>query len=193
VFDAGLDSFINEARLLAQFDHPSLLKVYRFWRANGTAYMVMPFYEGHTLKETLRQMGTPPDERWLTALLASLTEALAVIHAEHCLHRDIAPDNVLLLADSGRPLLLDFGAARQVIGDATHRQTASGLRRAGEALGREINPHFFTSDDFFARLAQRDHFLRDVASKPKLFIAGDDHEFAGLVKRRLAAAPSDES
>ena len=124
VFDAGLDSFINEARLLAQFDHPSLLKVYRFWRANGTAYMVMPFYEGHTLKETLRQMGNPPDERWLTALLASLTEALAVIHAEHCLHRDIAPDNVLLLADSGRPLLLDFGAARQVIGDATQALTA---------------------------------------------------------------------
>ena len=124
VFTAGLDSFINEARLLAQFDHPSLLKVYRFWRANGTAYMVMPFYEGHTLKETLRQMGTPPDERWLTALLASLTEALAVIHAGHCLHRDIAPDNVLLLADSGRPLLLDFGAARQVIGDATQALTA---------------------------------------------------------------------
>ncbi len=124
VFDAGLDSFINEARLLAQFDHPSLLKVYRFWRANGTAYMVMPFYEGHTLKETLRQMGSAPDERWLMALLASLTEALAVIHAEHCLHRDIAPDNVLLLADSGRPLLLDFGAARQVIGDATQALTA---------------------------------------------------------------------
>lgn len=124
VFDAGLDSFINEARLLAQFDHPSLLKVYRFWRANGTAYMVMPFYEGHTLKETLRQLGGAPDERWLMALLASLTEALAVIHAEHCLHRDIAPDNVLMLADSGRPLLLDFGAARQVIGDATQALTA---------------------------------------------------------------------
>jgi Protein kinase domain/Domain of unknown function (DUF4384) len=124
VFDAGLDSFINEARLLAQFDHPSLLKVYRFWRANGTAYMVMPFYEGSTLKETLRQMGSAPDERWLMALLASLTEALAVIHAEHCLHRDIAPDNVLMLADSGRPLLLDFGAARQVIGDATQALTA---------------------------------------------------------------------
>ncbi len=124
VFDAGLDSFINEARLLAQFDHPSLLKVYRFWRANGTAYMVMPFYEGSTLKDTLRQMGAPPDEHWLLALLASLTEALAVIHTEHCLHRDIAPDNVLMLADSGRPLLLDFGAARQVIGDATQALTA---------------------------------------------------------------------
>jgi hypothetical protein len=124
VFEAGMDSFINEARLLAQFDHPSLLKVYRFWQANGTAYMVMPFYEGVTLKERLRQLGGPPDERWLMALLASLTDALKVIHAEHCLHRDIAPDNILMLADSGRPLLLDFGAARQVIGDATQALTA---------------------------------------------------------------------
>jgi hypothetical protein len=124
VFNAGLDSFINEARLLAQFDHPSLLKVYRFWRANGTAYMVMPYYEGRTLKQLLREGGPSPDERWLRALLASLTEALAVVHAERCLHRDIAPDNILLLAESGRPLLLDFGAARQVIGDATQALTA---------------------------------------------------------------------
>ena len=124
VFEAGMDSFINEARLLAQFDHPSLLKVYRFWQANGTAYMVMAFYEGVTLKERLRQLGSPPDERWLMALLASLTDALKIIHAEHCLHRDIAPDNILMLTDSGRPLLLDFGAARQVIGDATQALTA---------------------------------------------------------------------
>ncbi|MEO6743336.1 MAG: protein kinase, partial [Caldimonas sp.] len=53
-FDAGLKSFVNEAKLLASFDHPSLVKVYRFWEANGTAYMVMPFYEGITLKDKLR-------------------------------------------------------------------------------------------------------------------------------------------
>src|SRR5215213_8624606 len=61
-FSAGLRSFINEARMLAQFDHPSLVKVYRFWAANGTAYMVMPFYEGITLKETLRRRTAPPEE-----------------------------------------------------------------------------------------------------------------------------------
>ena len=122
-FDAGLKSFVNEARLLAQFDHPSLVKVYRFWEANGTAYMVMPLYEGITLKDKLRQMAQPPDEAWLLALLAPLTEALAVIHAENCFHRDIAPDNVILLAGSERPLLLDFGAARRVIGDMTQALT----------------------------------------------------------------------
>jgi len=124
VFEAGLASFVNEARLLAQFDHPALVKVYRFWQANGTAYMVMPFYEGATLKQTLQRLGSPPDERWLMALLAPLTEALEVIHAAQWLHRDISPDNILLLAGSGQPLLLDFGAARQVIGDATQALTA---------------------------------------------------------------------
>ena len=123
MFEAGLDSFVNEARLLAQFDHPSLLKVYRFWQANDTACMVMPFYGGVTLKYRLRWLGAPPDERSLMAFLASLTEALAVIHVVHCLHRDIAPDNILMLADSGRPLLLDFGAERQEIGDATQALT----------------------------------------------------------------------
>jgi len=122
-FDAGLKSFVNEARLLAQFDHPSLVKVYRFWEANGTAYMVMPFYEGVTLKDRLRAMGAPPDETWLMALLAPLTEALAVIHGESCFHRDIAPDNVILLGANERPLLLDFGAARRVIGDMTQALT----------------------------------------------------------------------
>jgi hypothetical protein len=122
-FDLGLRSFINEARLLAQFDHPSLVKVYRFWEANGTAYMVMPLYEGITLKDKLRQMGQPPSEDWLMQLLAPLTEALAVIHAENCFHRDIAPDNVILLAGTERPLLLDFGAARRVIGDMTQALT----------------------------------------------------------------------
>ncbi|MGZ5716237.1 MAG: serine/threonine protein kinase, partial [Caldimonas sp.] len=58
-FEAGRKSFVNEARLLAQFDHPSLVKVYRFWEANGTAYMVMPFYEGVTLKDELKAMGAP--------------------------------------------------------------------------------------------------------------------------------------
>jgi len=124
MFRAGLKSFINdEARLLARFDHQSLVKVYRFWEANGTAYMVMPYYRGVTLKEALRSMQRPPDEAWLRALLTPLVDALAVLHASNCFHRDIAPDNIILLEDSHRPVLLDFGAARRVIGDMTQALT----------------------------------------------------------------------
>ena len=121
-FEAGLRSFINEAKLLARFDHPALVKVHRFWQANGTAYMVMPYYDGITLKEALAQMAEPPDETWLRDLLAPLLDALQYLHDASCFHRDIAPDNVLLI-DDGRPLLLDFGAARRVIGDMTRAVT----------------------------------------------------------------------
>jgi len=123
-FDMGLKSFINEARLLAHFDHPSLVKVFRFWEAHGTAYMAMPYYEGATLLDTLRAMRRPPDEAWLRAVLEPLVEAIGALHREHCWHRDIAPDNVMLLAGSGRPVLLDFGSARRVIGDMTQALTA---------------------------------------------------------------------
>jgi serine/threonine protein kinase len=122
-FDAGKASFVKEARMLAQFDHPALVKVFRFWEANGSAYMVMPFYEGTTLRQELRERKAAPDEATLLGWLGPIADALAVIHAEYYYHRDIAPDNVLLLAGSRRPVLLDFGAARRVIGDMTQDLT----------------------------------------------------------------------
>jgi serine/threonine protein kinase len=122
-FKIGLRSFINEAKLLARFDSPSLVKVFRFWEGNGTAYMAMPYYEGVTLKQALKTSKIAPTEEWIKAFLAYLFDAVEIIHAAHCYHRDIAPDNILLLKD-GRPLLLDFGAARRVIGDRTQGPTA---------------------------------------------------------------------
>ena len=122
-FVAGLKSFVNEARMLAQFDHPALVKVHRFWEANSTAYMVMPYYEGTTLKDALRQMPAPPSEALLLNLLGPLVDALGALHRAQCFHRDISPDNIIILKDSGRPVLLDFGAARQIIGDLTQALT----------------------------------------------------------------------
>ena len=120
-FEAGLRSFVNEARLLAQFDHPALVKVYRFWEERGTAYMVMPYYQGITLSQWRRLHGAA-DEAWLRHLLDALLEALEKLHAHNCYHRDIAPDNILLLPGD-QPVLLDFGAARQIIGDMTQALT----------------------------------------------------------------------
>jgi serine/threonine protein kinase len=120
-FDAGLRSFLNEARLLARFDHPALLKVFRFWEAHGTAYMAMPYYEGPTLKEALAGETSAPSEQQLCEWLHPLLDALAAIHQEQCLHRDISPDNILLTSTG--PVLLDFGAARRVISDMTQSLT----------------------------------------------------------------------
>ena len=121
-FDLGLRSFVKEAITLARFDHPALLKVFRFWEERGTAYMVMPYLEGQTLKQALRARADAPPEAWLRALLEPVLDGLEHLHANNILHRDIAPDNIQILP-SGVPLLLDFGAARQVIGDATQALT----------------------------------------------------------------------
>ncbi len=119
----GLRSFINEARLLAKFDHPSLVKVYRFWEDNGTAYMVMPYLQGTTLRDERRKMAHPPGEHWIRSVLDPMLDALERLHAEGVFHRDVAPDNILLPI-SGAPILLDFGAARRVISDRTQSLTA---------------------------------------------------------------------
>ena len=122
-FDMGMRSFINEARLLAQFDHPALLKVYRFWQERGTTYMVMPCYRGDTLKEALATRKDAIDQDWLLGIIDGVTQALAVMHRANCYHRDIAPDNIMLLEHSGLPVVLDFGAARRVITDMTQAIT----------------------------------------------------------------------
>ena len=122
-YAVGLRSFINEARLLAKFDHPSLVKVYRFWEDNATAYMVMPYLQGTTLRDTRRAMADPPNEVWIRAVLDPMMAALEQLHGEGVFHRDVAPDNILL-PPSGAPILLDFGAARRVISDRTQSLTA---------------------------------------------------------------------
>jgi hypothetical protein len=122
-FELGLRSFIREARILAKFKHPALVEVYRFWEELGTAYMVMPFYEGQTLKQRLEGMAAPPPEQWLRELMERVLEGLDVVHQQGWLHRDIAPDNILLLPGD-RPLLLDFGSAKQDFGDATQALAA---------------------------------------------------------------------
>ncbi|WP_325477675.1 serine/threonine protein kinase [Piscinibacter sp.] len=119
----GLRSFINEARLLARFNHPSLVKVYRFWEENGTAYMVMPYLEGRTLRDVRHAMTEPPTEAWLRTVIDPLLDALELLHREGVYHRDIAPDNVLLPPGEA-PVLLDFGAARRAIGDRSQTFTA---------------------------------------------------------------------
>jgi len=122
-FDAGLRSFVNEAQLLARFDHPSLVKVHRFWETNGTAYMAMPYYDGQVASHRRFTADGPVDDTRLRAFLDPLLDAIEQLHRADVYHRDISPDNILLLP-GGRPVLLDFGAARRVIGDRTQTLTA---------------------------------------------------------------------
>src|SRR5688572_8589631 len=158
-FALGMSSFVNEAKLLARFDHPSLLKVHRFWEDNGTAYMVMPLYRGQTLRQLRHSTGRCPDGAWLMRLVDQLLGALDVMHREGVYHRDIAPDNVIV-ADEAPPVLLDFGAARRVISDRSQTLTAilkpsyAPLEQYAESTGMRQGPW----TDFYA-LGATLHFV----------------------------------
>ncbi len=118
----GLDRFLLEARTLAKFSHPHIVRVLRYFEANATAYMVMDYEKGDPLKTVLQLDPQPPEER-LKALLAPLLDGLSAVHAMGFLHRDIKPDNIFIRAD-GRPVLIDFGAARQAMGGETKSLTS---------------------------------------------------------------------
>lgn len=107
-FALGLRHFVGDAKRLASFNHPSLPKVLRFWEGNGTAYAVMPYYPGQTLQDWLQAHEEPPQERWLKELLRPLLDALEALHGGVSLHRDIAPENILLHSGH-RPVLLGLG------------------------------------------------------------------------------------
>jgi serine/threonine protein kinase len=118
----GLERFLQEARTLARFEHPNIVRVLRYFEANGTAYMVMDYERGEPLKTVLQHTPRPP-EALLKELVRPLLDGLAVVHAGGFLHRDIKPENIVVRAN-GQPVLIDFGAARNAIGGSTRSLTA---------------------------------------------------------------------
>jgi len=118
----GLERFIQEARTLARFSHPHIVRVNRYFEANGTGYMVMDYEQGESLNQRLRRADLP-DEPALRAILMPLLDGLEAVHAAGFLHRDIKPSNIFM-RESGSPVLLDFGAARAAVGGATRSMTA---------------------------------------------------------------------
>ncbi|MGD9828253.1 MAG: bifunctional serine/threonine-protein kinase/formylglycine-generating enzyme family protein [Hyphomicrobiaceae bacterium] len=123
LFEWGRDSFLQEARTLACFNHPNIVQVTTVFEAMGTAYLVLEYVEGKSLEAWLAALGRPPQQDELDRLTDGLLDALRTIHANGYIHRDIAPDNIIVRPD-GTPVLLDFGAARQALAERTHTLTS---------------------------------------------------------------------
>jgi hypothetical protein len=127
-FDWGRANFLQEARTLARFEHPSIVRVSRVFETNATAYMVMRFEQGRSFEGWLQSLGRLPGQEELDAILVPLLEALEIMHAQKFLHRDIAPDNIIIRPDN-TPVLLDFGAARRAVAERSRALT--GIVKAG--------------------------------------------------------------
>ena len=122
-FEWGLDRFIDEARILARFQHPNIVRVHHFFQAHSTAYIVMEYAEGETLSAFLERKGTL-GEAELKAILYPILDGLEVVHRADFLHRDIKPGNIIIRDEDNSPVLLDFGSARQAIGARSRSVTS---------------------------------------------------------------------
>ena len=117
LFNYGLKAFISEARTLAQLQHPNVVRVLNLFAMNGTAYLVMDYYEGETLHDYLaRQPGRKLPWRPALDLLLPVLDGLQTVHDQGFMHRDVKPRN-LYRTHQGQTILLDFGAAQQVVSD----------------------------------------------------------------------------
>ena len=123
-FKWGLERFLDEARTLARFRHPNIVRTYRFFEENGTAYMVMEYEKGRSLASILKSSKDPLDEEFLSKLLLPLVDGLREVHSAGYLHRDIKPGNIFIREDSSTPVLLDFGAARYAMSQKSRNITS---------------------------------------------------------------------
>lgn len=122
-YEWGLERFLDEARVLAQVQHPYVVRIKRYFRANGTAYIVMDYEDGLPLSTILQENETLPEEE-VRGLLEDVLPALRAVHEQGYLHRDIKPANLYVRSRDQRVMLIDFGAARMAVGQRSQNVTS---------------------------------------------------------------------
>jgi serine/threonine protein kinase len=142
-FDKYREEFFNEARTLTKFDHPNIVKILDAFKANNTAYFVMPFEEGQTLQDILA-LKVHLSESETLKYMKEVAHALEYIHQQETLHRDIKPSNIII-RKTGKPILIDFGAARQLV-DGNEEHTA-------------ILSHGFAPPEQYDKNGKKGHFV----------------------------------
>ncbi len=137
IYTTGLHRFLDEARVLAQFKSRSIIHVNRFIEANGTAYIIMDYEEGVPLSRYLLK-SKRLTEHEIAMVVVPIMEGLRIIHQSKYLHRDIKPSNIYL-RKQGRPVLIDFGSARQSIDNGG--EAVTGFVTHGYAPFEQYNTH----------------------------------------------------
>jgi formylglycine-generating enzyme required for sulfatase activity/serine/threonine protein kinase len=207
-FANGLSRFLSEGRIVAQLDHANIVKVFRCFEANETAYLLMPWYHGEALHKLLKRSGVLSTDEAL-ALANPLLDALAYIHQNGLVHQDIKPANIYI-TENGQPILLDFGAAGQRVdgdtlagpghgseGYAALEQSESG-RHVGpwtDIYGLAATLYRCTSNRIPVPASQRQKALQEGKADPLLPIHEliPEQEYSGIAQAigtGLALEPS---
>ena len=125
-----LEKFKKEAQIMSSIEHPNIVKVIRILHENNTSYFVMNYIEGDSLKEYVKRVGSLTQEQ-IIEIVMPILEGLKIVHSRNFLHRDIAPDNILLTKGSGKPMLIDFGAAKNTVRDSDGTEFSIGVIKNG--------------------------------------------------------------
>lgn len=137
-YKSGMDRFLDEARILAKLQNtPNIVSVQNYFKENNTAYFVMEYIEGMSLKEYLAQQGGKIGYEKALSILKPVMEALVQVHSMNLMHRDISPDNIYI-TEKGESKLLDFGAARFSIGEG---KSVSVILKHGYAPEEQYSSH----------------------------------------------------
>lgn len=143
--------FIREAKGLCEFNHPGIVNVFDIFEENGTAYFVMDYIDGASLKEIVDKNGAMPEDKAL-GYIRQVAEALRQVHAKHRLHLDIKPANIMIGKDK-RAVLIDFGASKQYNGeDGQNNSTLLGYSRGYASPEQRSNAvqYFHACTDLYA-------------------------------------------
>ncbi|MDR1530502.1 MAG: serine/threonine protein kinase [Burkholderiales bacterium] len=119
-FRYGMKCFFEEGKALARIDHPNVVRVLNFFRANETVYMVMRYENGRTLQQHIQIKQDKLSERFIRGVFIRLLNGLREVHTHRLLHLDLKPANIYLRTN-GTPVLLDFGAAQQTLSSTNGR------------------------------------------------------------------------
>lgn len=208
-FKAVVRNFGQEALRMSKLEHPNIVGVHQVFEDNNTAYMALDFVEGRDLLEIVEEdrEKLPPAE--VKRILLTLLDAIRYIHSQDVLHRDIAPDNILL-DKTGKPVLIDFGAAREVATRASRALSAKHIVKDGYSpqefyLSNGVQT---ASSDLYSLAATFYHLITGVAppnSQIRLaalaaeeldpyvpispLTPGYDHFFLGALEKALAVFP----
>lgn len=196
-FDWGLERFLDEARVLGKFQNRNIIQVHRFFRHNNTAYIVMEYAEGETLSSVLESQGTL-SETDVRDFLMPIINGLKIVHDAGILHRDIKPENIII-RDDNSPVLLDFGAARQLLGSRTADVTAFATRgyapieqySSGEGQGPWTDVYGLGATAFRCVVGSRlqdatDRIINDKVGRWTEQLSGYDPQFLAAIDRAVA-------
>lgn len=199
VFDWGYKRFLDEARVLLSFRHPNVVGGRRYFKGNGTAYLVMDYVEGESLAAILDSRGPLPVHEW-RMWLDRLLDGLEHVHSTGYLHRDISPRNILIRKNS-EPVLIDFGSARIAAGERTRTVVLTEAYAPIEQHSRKAKQASFT--DIYSLAAVSYRVLTGEAPPSATDRAVEDEyvplvqriahaqDWMGAVDRALALLPKD--